>query len=187
MKKFKLVISQDLDAEDPHLAFDGVGTILSWSSKLRGDRNLSKDDPTNAEHYMDEGSVCLPIYMYDHSGITISTEPFSCRWDSGQVGWIYANPEEIANLSDPSTEFVKSLLRNEIKLLDEYLTGEVWSYTLEEGTKCGECGHTEFEELDSGCGFYGPDPKENGIFDHILNDHPDIPQEVLDKAWEERT
>src|SRR5690554_6771246 len=28
------------------------------------------------------GYVLLPVYMYDHSGITISTTPFSCRWDS---------------------------------------------------------------------------------------------------------
>lgn len=34
--------------------------------------------------------VILPLYLYDHSGITISTVPFSCPWDSGQVGWIYA-------------------------------------------------------------------------------------------------
>lgn len=34
--------------------------------------------------------VILPLYLYDHSGITISTGPFSCPWDSGQVGWIYA-------------------------------------------------------------------------------------------------
>jgi hypothetical protein len=26
--------------------------------------------------------VILPLYMYDHSGITISTTPFTCAWDS---------------------------------------------------------------------------------------------------------
>ena len=35
--------------------------------------------------------VILPLYLYDHSGITMSTGPFSCPWDSGQVGWIYAS------------------------------------------------------------------------------------------------
>jgi len=34
--------------------------------------------------------IILPLYLYDHSGITMSTGPFSCPWDSGQVGWIYA-------------------------------------------------------------------------------------------------
>src|SRR5690554_2094392 len=32
----------------------------------------------DAEKY---GYVLLPVYMYEHGGITISTTPFSCRWD----------------------------------------------------------------------------------------------------------
>ncbi len=35
--------------------------------------------------------IILPLFLYDHSGITMSTGPFSCPWDSGQVGWIYAS------------------------------------------------------------------------------------------------
>ncbi len=38
--------------------------------------------------------VILPLYLYDHSGITMSTGAFSCRWDSGQVGWIYAEKKK---------------------------------------------------------------------------------------------
>jgi hypothetical protein len=33
-------------------------------------------------------NVILPLYLYDHSGITMSCGPFSCPWDSGQVGII---------------------------------------------------------------------------------------------------
>lgn len=32
--------------------------------------------------------LMLPLYLYDHSGITMNTTGFSCPWDSGQVGWI---------------------------------------------------------------------------------------------------
>ena len=38
-----------------------------------------------------DGMVILPLYLYDHSGITMNTCGFSCPWDSGQVGWIYAS------------------------------------------------------------------------------------------------
>lgn len=38
-------------------------------------------------------NVMLPIYLYDHSGITISTSAFSCRWDSGLVGFIFCSHE----------------------------------------------------------------------------------------------
>ena len=40
-------------------------------------------------------AVCLPIYMYEHSGIALSTKPFSCRWDSGQIGFIFVSKEKL--------------------------------------------------------------------------------------------
>jgi len=40
-----------------------------------------------------ENAVILPVYMYDHSGITINTDGFSCPWDSGQVGVIFCTRE----------------------------------------------------------------------------------------------
>lgn len=36
----------------------------------------------------------LPLYLYDHSGITMSTTTFSCPWDSGRVGMIFCSHEE---------------------------------------------------------------------------------------------
>ena len=41
------------------------------------------------EHY-----VILPLYLFDHSGISISTGSFHDPWDSGQVGFIYASKEK---------------------------------------------------------------------------------------------
>ena len=39
-----------------------------------------------------------PLYLYDHSGITISTSPFSCPWDSGQVGFAIVTKRDIRKL-----------------------------------------------------------------------------------------
>ena len=38
------------------------------------------------KHYL-----ILPVYLYDHSGLSMSTGSRSCRWDSGQVGYIYVS------------------------------------------------------------------------------------------------
>lgn len=43
----------------------------------------------------DETHCILPVYMYDHSGLTINTTGFSCPWDSGLLGWIYASHDKI--------------------------------------------------------------------------------------------
>ncbi len=46
-----------------------------------------------------EKYLMLPLYLYDHSGLAMSTGKFlraspSCRMDSGQVGWIYVSKED---------------------------------------------------------------------------------------------
>lgn len=88
--------------------------------------------------------VLMPLYLYDHSGITMSTSPFSCPWDSGQVGWIYADRRAIeAAFSEVNAETLqkaKELLESEVKLYDHYLTGDVYGYQLfERDTKIDSC------------------------------------------------
>lgn len=82
----------------------------------------------------EKANVVLPLHLYDHSGITMSTTSFSCRWDSGQVGWIYASHKEIEQeyeIVTPLTiEKAKELLRSEVKTYDSYLTGENYGFKL---------------------------------------------------------
>lgn len=79
--------------------------------------------------WINENLCILPVYMYDHSGITISTGPFSCPWDSGQVGIIYTKKAWCEN-QKIAFDQAEEILKNEIKILDQYLTGDVWSYTI---------------------------------------------------------
>ena len=37
-----------------------------------------------------EPCIVLPVYAYIHGGIAVNTTGFSCPWDSGKVGIIYA-------------------------------------------------------------------------------------------------
>ena len=74
----------------------------------------------------------LPIYLYDHSGLTINTSGFSCPWDSGMIGWIYCTKEEyvknfcLNKAPKDWKEKAYEMLRSEIHLYDCYLTGNVW-------------------------------------------------------------
>lgn len=78
--------------------------------------------------------VLLPLYLYDHSGITMSTTGFSCPWDSGQVGWIYAGPEAIREAygsnDRKAVERAKRALLTEVEIYDAYLRGECYGYRL---------------------------------------------------------
>jgi septum formation topological specificity factor MinE len=89
----------------------------------------------------------LPVYMYDHSGICLNTSGFSCRWDSGQVGFIYVEKEKLIKegLSDKSDSEILEYLRNEVKTYSQYLEGDVYHYSIEK----------DETDIDSCGGFYG--------------------------------
>jgi hypothetical protein len=125
-----------------------------------------------------EDFVMLPLYLYDHSGITMSTSSFSCRWDSGQVGYIYCTTntilKEYGNTNLSTLTKVEDILEDEVKTYDQYLTGDIYGFELYKKEKCSS-GHEHLEFIDSCYGFYGDDFKQNGIFDHI--DSELIPEE----------
>lgn len=114
---------------------------------------------------VDEHYIMLPLYLYDHSGITMSTGPFSCRWDSGQVGWIYVTKEQVRkeygwkNLSKKRIETIEGYLKGEIEEYDRFLTGQVYGYDVTELGECKHCGTAIEEDIDSCGGFY-MDPED---------------------------
>ena len=111
--------------------------------------------------------VIKPLYMYDHSGITISTKPFSCPWDSGQIGWVYITNKTIdvcgTTINNDETfaqykERLRKHLDAEVEVYDQYVRGDVYLFELTD-----ENG----DEIDSCGGFYGDDWKTNGISAYV--------------------
>ena len=168
----KAYIYQDMDPVNPRIDYDNLGTIVCWHRRYSlTDLNLpdfvegpEKYDPTEwAEEFLKaDDIISLPIYMYDHSGITINTTGFSCRWDSGQVGWIFvsrakAQKEWGAEITD---EDIKFSLNQEIETYDQYLKGDIYGVVVEQDAPCKECGHNEPTRLDEVWGVYGYDEIE---------------------------
>lgn len=78
-------------------------------------------------------TVVKPLYLYDHSGISISTGTFtgdSAGWDTSLVGVIY-DTDESREQTGVSIEKVEQAIDEEVKLYDLYLTGEVYGYAVE--------------------------------------------------------
>lgn len=104
------------------------------------------------DRVLDQHYIILPLYLYDHSGITMNTSGFSCPWDSGQVGVIYVSIAKAKaeygwkNMNLARRRRIEGYLKGEVKTYDQYLTGDVYGYTIE-----GPGG----EDLDSCWGFYG--------------------------------
>lgn len=119
-----------------------------------------KDDIIKNENV----AIIEPLYLYDHSGITISTTPFNCRWDSGQVGFVFITKESIRqnygikNVTKKYIEKSKEILKGEVKTYDDYITGNVYCY------------HLEADGTDDSCSGFLGDVKDNGIFEYIPNE-----------------
>jgi len=118
--------------------------------------------------------VLLPLYLYDHSGITMNTTGFTCRWDSGQVGYIYIDKEKALKeyggkiFSRQLKKRLTSYLKGEVETYDQYLTGDVYGFQLLKFTPSEDPDEDpEEEELDSCWGFFGRDPKENGMMEDV--------------------
>ena len=78
--------------------------------------------------------VILPLYLYDHSGITMNTTGFSCPWDSGQVGWIYADADcikkEYGKVTPETINKARTVMNGEVETYDYYLTGQCYGFQL---------------------------------------------------------
>ena len=119
------------------------------------------DDMDKADLYAkieERGTIIKGLFLYDHSGITISTSPFSCRWDSGQVGYIYITKDKIEK-EGWTPEQADKYLDGEVEVYDNYLTGEVYGYRITKYNKEIE----DDEEVESCWGYYGDNGKESMI------------------------
>ena len=108
------------------------------------------------QHY-----IMLPLGLFDHSGISmyVGSQAHFCDpggWDSGQVGWIYCTKAKAIEewggkakrLSKKALELAVKYLTQEVETYDQYLTGDVWGYVIED---------EEGNDVDSCWGFFGSD------------------------------
>ncbi len=148
---YDIKIEQDELLESPR-EWDNLGTMVCFHNRHDlGDKH-SFYDPDDFKEFLKETKViALSLYLYDHSGLTMSVAPFSCPWDSGQVGLIYIEVEQVKeewewkNLSRKRIEKIEKILGQEVITYDDYLTGNVWYFCIEK----------DGEHVDSCGGFYG--------------------------------
>jgi hypothetical protein len=149
-------ISYDHNSESPR-DWDNLGVIYS---SCHGDEGI---DDEIIKLVTSEDYISLPVYKFEHGGIKLSTVSFSCRWDSGLIGYIAVKRSVVhkefncKRISPKLKEKVFSILESEIKVLSQYLNGETFQLTVidSEGND------------DSVGGFYGMEYKENGMIDYF--------------------
>ncbi len=115
--------------------------------------------------------VLLPLYLLDHSGLSISTSDFCDPWDSAQVGWIYTDKktaeEQLGTATANQMDWKKkaiTILKQEVERHNQYLSGDVYGYVLYKRNP----DTNEWEETDNSCwDFYSSDIVESGLADSV--------------------
>jgi hypothetical protein len=135
-KGYTIEIHQDEGGESPR-EWENYSTFVMFHGRYDfGDKHSFRDSRELEAHINRDDVISLPVYMYDHSGITISTTPFSCGWDSGQIGYIFMDAVEAQKFEKPL-----DILEGDIKSLDQFIRGEVYGYVIidAEGNDTDSC------------------------------------------------
>jgi hypothetical protein len=167
-KGYTIEIEQDEQGLNPRVDYSNGGTMVCFHRRYElGDRNHGFSDAKELiEHIKsDEVLASLPLFLYDHSGITMSTGAFSCNFDSGQVGIIFidqAGCDEIGYDEGwrkscypdlTMKEALEKVLESEVKEFDKYISEGSYGFNI--------------EEIEDSCGgFLGYDHEESGLLEH---------------------
>ena len=181
--KYLIEVEQDNDPSNPR-EDDNLGTMVCFHKRYNlGDKHNYKSSDYDSFGELEKEiiknenvGVILPLYLYDHSGITMNTTGFSCRWDSGQVGFIFISKEKMLKeyggkiVTKKLKERVEKYLVDEVKTFDDYLRGDVYGYKIFEVSLCDKgCEHND--EIDSCWGYYGEDScmeEAEGVVNYLL-------------------
>lgn len=138
-KEHTVNILEDVDPINPREDFDNLGTMVCFHNRYNlGDKDHGHNLEDAIEIERSKDVIALPLYLYDHSGITISTEPFSCPWDSGKVGFIYITKEKARAeygwklITKKRRAKLLEYLKAEVETYDQYLTGDVYGFNIED-------------------------------------------------------
>jgi hypothetical protein len=122
----------DGDCESPR-TYDNMAVLAHWHRRLNlGDEEISHCTEEELRENVSNILAILPLFIYEHGGVTMRTGAYSCRFDSGQVGWGYVTKEsaEVMGCVGPewTTERLEESIRAEVSTFDDYLTGRCYGY-----------------------------------------------------------
>ena len=196
---YRLKIEYDDMPLNPRTDYDGnLCTIFSQRGNWDiGDSEFSytRDEaPKKYEEFknrQDKGEILmLPVYMYDHSGQTISLGDFHDRYDSGVCGYAFVEKKRIFEKYPDATEEnwkekAYKAIQVEIDIYDKYIKGETYAWLLEKAEETehkrvsdGYTWTTVEWEVEDSCGGYLGDPEESGLIDQAVGDRFDYVEEI---------
>lgn len=181
VRGYTIEIHQDEDAESPR-EWSTFGTMFCTHRRYNlGDKQIGSMAKGEFDRLINRKDVkYLPLYLYDHSGLTMSTSSFSCPWDSGQVGIILVTHDDIrkefgpqgralGHITQKAITSAFKLMRQEVEVYDAFLQGNVYGYVILD--KNGDT-------VDSCWGFICVDGKLDYVYEAAMENLPKEKMEI---------
>lgn len=137
-------IYYDTIPESPR-EWDNLGTFYTAHRYYRPEKEFNEhfdfdevcdERPGDLRESFLKKYIALNLYLYDHSGLAVSSGPFACRWDSGWFGIVAVSIEKVKKeygwkvLTAARRRKIEGYLQGEIDTYDNYLRGEVYGYRI---------------------------------------------------------
>ena len=143
----EITIHYDQDCKSPNHDDSGVKIVILHRRYSDPANGSCGKDSESVDEWCAENSAewfIQPLFMYDHSGVALSSSPFSCPWDSGQVGIIALKRSEWA--PEATEEQLSNWAASVASEYGQWMNGECYGYILRD---------SEGNEIDSCWGFIG--------------------------------
>lgn len=139
----KIKIEQDQDVESPDSWGDDSLFIVANHNQFfvqePGEKSRRIDFDELVERYRKTHWI-FPLHAYIHSGVALSLTrdqyPFNDRWDSGQVGFVFASKKEW-RLSKSAFKCAEG----HVETWNQYLSGDVYGYIVGDDSCWGFYGY----------------------------------------------
>lgn len=169
-------IWQDGDSLNPREDYDNLGTIWHCVDRyvLGDEKHSQKEIIKKQKEVIKNGGIALPVYCLQHGSISLSLEQFSCPWDSGQSGIIFATKDKIlSEFNDFETDEIKEKIKNifasELEIYTQFLNGEVHGFSVIDFEVCN-LNHKHEKDSHHVGGFFGSEWENNGILEELTDE-----------------
>jgi hypothetical protein len=138
--------------------YEGLTFLTAHPEYKIGDRPF-----TNRQEMEDvadklEGYEKYTVWLFDHSGLTLSLSDFKDPWDSGKLGVLFVDKKEHPKPEETAREYIEAC--------NQYLSGDVWRVVEYEVCPC--CDRPNDQERESTSGFFGIEAAEQ----HVRENYP---------------
>jgi hypothetical protein len=191
-KGYTIRIEPDDDPLNPRTEWDNMGTMICFHKRYElGDKHEYSsdhysgwDELRSAIEKEEDAAIILPLFLMDHSGLSMSYSSSrfsmcdSAGWDWGCVGFIFVSRKKLREeyskkrISKKTLELAEKVLMGEVETYDQYLTGDVWGYIIE---------NDDDDHIESCWGFFGYDyckEEAEGIVDHMVKNNEERAAEL---------